>query len=282
MNKLLLVLFVALGILFVFFVPRMIEIYKPLDLKKITWNPIYDLSELDALYTAQGIEIYNDYLFFTVHKQDEESHLVVFKINNNKLSYIFTTSFPSVATHVSDLSVYKDFLYAIDYASNNLYKIDIEKTLKNKKLFIENTVHTNIPRSGSIVVTSYNNKDIIMVSQFIVDKYIKVFNLDDLPNENKKPIFEIESKFFIQGLYNDNGNIYITSNTNQADPIFITPKSTLFETKTLTNKKTLSFEGPGNMIEDIVLYNNHIITSDEERNMIYISKEKINDFSNKK
>jgi hypothetical protein len=240
------------------------------------WNELYNLKKLDSAYVAQGIEIYHDFLFFTVHKQDQESLLIVFKITKKKsLKHLFTTSFPKIATHVSDLSVYKQSLYAIDYTSHNLYKINLDKTITLQKLVIENTVQTHLSRSGSIIVTSYQNQEIILISQFMISKKIKAFLLKDLPKENKDALFEIESKYFIQGLYKNNGYIYISSNKQDIDPIFRIHEKTLFNSKTLENKDTLVYNGPGRMVEDIVVYDNHIITSDEENNKIYISNEKI-------
>jgi len=283
MSKTLSVILAISILLMLYAYPRILEIYKPIDTNKINWNKIFDLKTLDKDYIAQGIEIYNNYLLYTVHKRDAESHLLVFEIKSNKnLKHLFTTSFPKVATHVSDLSIHNNFLYAIDYASYNLYKIDITKTLDAKTLIIERTIPTNLTNSGSIIVTNYNEKDIILISQFIVNKNIKAFYLDNLADKNKKPIFEIESKYYIQGLYADNNHIYITSNSYGVDPIFITKKSVLFNTKNLHNKSTISFNGPGKMIEDIVLYDDYIITSDEETNKIYISTEKIKNVLNEK
>ena len=282
-NKLLIIFIIVFILSSIYIFPRILEIYKPLNTNKIIWNQIFDLKTLDKDYVAQGIEVYQDYLFYSVHKKDEESHLIVFQITSNKnLKYLFTTKFPKIATHISDLSVHNNSLYAIDYDSNNLYKINITSTLDAKTLIIDKVIPTNISRSGSIIVTDYNGKEIILISQFIIDKNIKAYNLNNLDDRNKKPIFEIKSKYFIQGLYKNNNNIYITSNTSDIDPIFVTSSSILFETKTLDNYSTLIYNGPGKMIEDIVIYNDYIITSDEETNKIYITKKQVTDTLNEK
>lgn len=255
---------------------RLMEIYRPLHAKKIAWKEVFNLKKLDSAYVAQGIEVYKKYILYTVHKQDTASYLIVFKIKKDKnLEYLFKVPFPEIATHVSDLSVYKDFLYAIDYKSNNLYKINLPKMLKSQTLIIDKAFPTNIARSGSIIVTEYDGDDIIYISQFLLNKDIKVYKLDDIGNRDKQPILEIKSKYFIQGLYKHDRNIYISSNKNEIDPIFITNELILHKNKALQNDSTIAIEGPGVMIEDIAIYNDFLFTSDEKTNKIYISKEKI-------
>lgn len=256
---------------------RVKEIVQPVDMKKNKWIEVFNVKKLNENYVPQGIEVYKDYLLFTVHEKDKSSLLIVFKIINNKLQYLFKTNFPKVATHVSDLSIYKNDLYAIDYASNNLYKIDIEKTINNKELAIKTTIQTNLKRSGSIVVTNYNNEDVIFITQFILNNNIDVYKLNDLSKKDKKPLISIDSKYFIQGLYKYDNKFLISSNKYGIDPIFISNYTKMIKDKSITKSNTIAINGPGRMIEDIVIYNGHIITSDEESYKIYISKNKISE-----
>lgn len=252
---------------------KLLEIMKPIKMQKIEWQEIFSLNTLNSKYIAQGVEIYKDYLFFTVHEKDKKSILLIFNIQKSgKLTYLFSLDFPDVATHVSDLSIYNNNLYAIDYASNNLYKIDIIKTLKQKKLIISKTWQTYLKRSGSIIVNIYNNKKTLFISQFIVNDSISVYDFDDLNKKNKKPFLKIKSKYFIQGLYENKNRVYISSNKYNIDPIFIVNKADMLKYKTINLPSTKIINGPGRMIEDLTVYHNRIITSDEETNKLYISK----------
>lgn len=281
-SKIMAIILILISITCIISCTRVIEIYRPTKQMQTEWKSIYDLKDIDKSFVAQGIEAYNNYLFYTVHKKDKGSVLIVFKINrDNSLKYIFKTNFPKEATHVSDLSIYKDYLYAIDYASNNLYKINISKTLQNKKLIVENKIYTNLKRSGSIILTQYKNKDVIFITQFILNNYIKVFYLDDLNKKDKKEIMKIKSKYFIQGLYKKDNKILVSSNKYGNDPIFITNEQELLKTRNLNNKTTIAIQGPGRMIEDITVYNGYIFTSDEETNKIYVTKKRILDYVKK-
>lgn len=281
-SKTMYLLLIFLLLLLIVSYSRLVEIYKPIQSKSISWKPIFDLKQLSKDYVAQGIEVYKDYLFFTVHEKDKGSVLLLFKIKKeNTVEYLFSLKFPKGATHVSDLSIYKNSLYAIDYASNNLYQINIKKTLETKTLIISRTIQTNINKSGSIIVTNYKNEDIILISQFILSKDVQAYKLSDLNKKNKKSLFKIQSKYFIQGLYKKDKYIYITSNTSGIDPIFIINEKSLLSQKNLDNSTPLIIGGPGRMIEDIAVFDDYLVTSDEETNKIYISQEKIKEHRRK-
>jgi len=275
MKKILLFLII---VIFLLLFSRVFEILKPIDnIKNIEWREVFTLSTLDKKYVAQGIEVYKDYLLYTVHKDDESSLLLVFKIKDGNLIYLFSSNFPEIATHVSDLSIYDNKLYAIDYASNNLYRINLDKTIQSKKLIIDKTVQTNLKRSGSIIITKYHGKTVALITQFILSNKILVYYLDDISNKDKKTIAKIDAKYYIQGLYEKDGLIYVSSNKLGIDPIFVIKKQDMFEKNSINLPSTVILASHGKMIEDIVVYKGYLITSDEEDNKIYISKKTIND-----
>ena len=255
---------------------KIFEIVKPIKMKKVEWKEIFSLINLDKDYVAQGIEIYKDYLLFTVHKLDKKSVLLVFNIKETgELIHLFSTDFPRIATHVSDLSIYKDILYAIDYASNNLYIINIDKTIQEKKLVVINKIQTNLLKSGSIIVSNYKKEKMLFISQFIISNKISTYKFDHIDIEKKKPYIDIDAKYYIQGLYQKGNTVLVSSNKYGIDPIFIINKKEMLENKSINIPSTLAITSPGKMVEDIVIFNDFIITSDEENNKLYISKNKI-------
>ena len=272
---------IVIGLLVVGFIIKEIplkiyEIIKPIKMKDIKWKEIFNLANLDKEYVAQGIEVYKNYLLFTVHKADKKSILLVFNIKENgELIYLFSTDFPKIATHVSDLSIYQDILYGIDYSSNNLYEIDIDKTIEEKKLIIINEIPTYLKRSGSIIISKYKNKKILFISQFIINNKISAYSFDNLTDKQKKTLLEIDAKHYIQGLYEKDDLVYVSSNKYGTDPIFIINKKEMLENTSINIPSTVAINSPGRMVEDIVVFNDYIVTSDEETNTIYISKSSI-------
>lgn len=255
---------------------KLYEIVKPIEMHTIKWKEVFSLNELNPKYIAQGIEVYQNYLFFTIHEEDKKSIFIVFNIETNgNLTHLFSTDFPTIATHVSDLSIYKDILYAIDYASNNLYQIDIQKTIKKKELVISNTFQTHLPRSGSIIVNKYNHNQTLLISQFILNNKISAYTFQNLTDKDKKPSLKISAKYYIQGLYEKGDTVYISSNKYGIDPIFIINKKEMLKNKNIDLPSTVIINSPGKMVEDLVIYNDYIFTSDEETNKIYISEKTI-------
>lgn len=251
-------------------------------MKNIEWQEIFKLSTLNPEYVPQGIEVYKSHLLFTVHKANKKSVLLVFNIKKkNNLKYLFSIDFPPIATHISDLSIYRDKLYAIDYASNNLYEIDLDKTIKHRKLAIIRKIQTGLKRSGSIILSEYKNKKILFISQFMMSNKISVYQFDSLINKKKKPILEIDAKYYIQGLYEKGNLVYTSSNKYNVDPIYIINKTDMIKNRSINIPSTVAINSPGKMVEDIVVYNGYIITSDEETNKIYISKTRVSDMLSK-
>jgi len=279
MKKLLISLVISLLIIgcYIKEVPyKLYEIVEPIEMHTIKWKEVFSLNKLHPNYIAQGIEVYNNYLFFTIHEEDKKSVLIVFNIEENgNLTHRFSTDFPAIATHVSDLSIYKDILYAIDYASNNLYQIDMQNTIKKKELVISNTFQTHLPRSGSIIVNKYNHNQTLLISQFILNKNISAYNFQNLTDKDKKPSLKISAKYYIQGLYEKDGRVYVSSNKYGIDPIFIINKKEMLKNKNIDLPSTVIINSPGKMVEDLVIYNDYIFTSDEETNKIYISEKTI-------
>jgi hypothetical protein len=88
-------------------------------------------------------------------------------------------------------------------------------------------------------------------------------------------LFTIKSKFFVQGLYQDQHYVYLTHNQKGIDAIIRIEKNDFYVNKSFKESNLTLFNAPGSMVEDIVVYNNHLITSDEETNMIYISTDSL-------
>lgn len=255
---------------------KLYEIVKPIEMHTIKWKEVFSLNKLHPNYIAQGIEVYDNHLFFTIHEEDKKSVFIVFNIEENgTLTHQFSTDFPTIATHVSDLSIYNDILYAIDYASNNLYQIDIQKTIKKKELVISNTFQTHLPRSGSIIVNKYNHNQTLLISQFILNNNISAYDFQNLTDNDKNPSLKINAKYYIQGLHEKDGRVYVSSNKYGIDPIFIINKEEMLKNKSINLPSTVIVNSPGKMVEDLVIYNNYIVTSDEETNKIYISQKTI-------
>ena len=147
---------------------------------ELKWKEIFNLKKISEDYVAQGIIKYKDYIIFSIHKKEKKSVILFFKKIDDKLKLINEVVMPLEATHTSDLTIYNDNLYAIDFFSNFIYKFSLKEKdgvmnldLKNKvKIFIEGR------NFGSFSIIDKGEKVFLLATSFNNDNRIWVFDFD--------------------------------------------------------------------------------------------------------
>ena len=247
--------------------------------KEIKWKKLFDVHAIDKTYVPQAIEVYKNYVLFSVHAQDKKSALIVFEKSGERLEYLFEVDMPKEATHTSDFDVVGDTLYAIDYASNKIYQIDLPSLIEQRKLVIDDGFYLNMSRTGSLVIVSYDNETYVLISQFILTTKLSVFKLSTLKEKGELQesdiLFTIDAHRFIQGLYTQDNLLLMSTNNWGVDTITIADVEQTFKTKSINDAAILKVNAPYKMVEDIAMIENKIITSDEESNYIYESQQLI-------
>ena len=242
----------------------------------IQWHKIYNVKELNDSYIPQGIEVYKDYVFFTIHAKETKSVLIVFKKKEKNLEYLFEVDMPPEATHVSDLNVLGDTLYAIDYASTKIFEIDITQLIEKKKLQINNEFFLGMSRTGSLVIIEHENEKYVLIARFILSNKLYAFKLSEMKHggdlDKEKIAFTITNHRFVQGLYAKDNILLIATNNFGIDTIKVVDIPSMIKTKTVDNASLSVFNAPFKMVEDITLYEGKILTSDEESFYIYESE----------
>ena len=272
-----LILFAILTIVLYYCFPLLKSTFNGSDYEKVQWKKIFNIKDLHSDYVPQGIEAYDNYILFTVHKKDTKSVLIVFKKDVNKLKYLYEIDMPSEAMHTSDLCIYDNILYAIDYHSNIIYQIDLNALLQERKLIIKSKFFLNMKRTGSLVIVEYNNEKYILFTQFIISDKLHVIKLSDLKNgslEKDKIQFSIKNNSLVQGLFRKNNNLYISVNRYGIDLIYVVDIQKMMKEKGIQNAILKTINAPSKMVEDIVVYKDKIIISDEGTNYIYESYDK--------
>jgi len=244
----------------------------------VAWNEIYNVKDINENYVPQGIEVYGDYVLFSVHANDEKSVLIVFKKEqeHTKLTYLFELDFPADATHTSDLNIFDDVLYAIDYASNKICEFNLKRLLEKKELVVESEFYLNMKKTGSFAFVKYEDEMYVLVSQFILTNKLTVFKLEELKNailDKSKIVFEITNNRFVQGLYTKYNMLLISTNNFGVDTITIVDIPKMMKYKDVSHATIKTINAPYKMVEDIVIYKNTILTSDEESFKIYQSED---------
>lgn len=242
----------------------------------VVWHKLFDVKSINESYIPQAIEVYKDYVLFSVHAEDSKSALLVFKKTDEELKFLFELDMPKEATHTSDFNVVGDTLYAIDYTSNKIYEIDVPILINEKKLVINDGFYLNMKRTGSLVILDVEGEPYIFITQFIISNKLKGFKLSELKNktlDKEKIEFEITNHRFVQGLYAKYNMLLIATNNFGIDTITIVDIKKMLQHKNVSDATMKTINAPFKMVEDIAIYGNTIITSDEESNFIYQSED---------
>jgi glutamine cyclotransferase len=242
----------------------------------VKWQEIYNVKELNDAYVPQGIEVYKDFVLFTIHAKDTKSVLIVFQKKEKKLEYLFEVDMPPEATHVSDLNVLGKTLYAIDYASNKIFEIDLETLVQKKRLLIKNEFYLGMSRTGSLVIIEHNNEKYVLFSRFILSNKLYAFKLSEMQHggdlDKSKIAFSVTNHRFVQGLYAKENILLIATNNFGVDTITMVNIADMIETKSVKNATINIINAPYKMVEDLTMYEGKILTSDEESFFIYESE----------
>ena len=242
------------------------------NIKKLQWKEIFNLSELNKDYVAQGIAYHNNLIFFTVHEKDKRSYILIFEEKNNTLYNLKQFVMPKEATHTSDLTFYKGSLYAVDYEATKIYKIDILKSISVDNLIVEDSVDINKKRTGSLEIIEYMGKEYLFITSFLYDNNLYVYDFNKFMNkEVDEPEIEIKNSYFVQGLYFDSIDnvLYQSVNKKGVDAIYKIDIEKLFITKKLADSIIETYNVPIDMVEDIFVRDGIIYASQEKSNKIY-------------
>ncbi len=245
--------------------------------KDIKWVKLFDVKSLNESYVPQAIDVYKDYVLFSVHAKDAKSVLIVFKKSPGKLEYLFEVDMPNEATHTSDFNVLGDILYAIDYASNKIYEIDIPTLINEQKLVINDGFYLDMARTGSLAIIDVDGEPYVFITQFILSNKLKGFKLSEVKNggtlDTDKIEIEISNHRFVQGLFVKYNMLLISTNNWGIDTITIVDIPKMLKTKSVEDATLTTMNAPFKMVEDLTIYGNTILTSDEESNYIYESED---------
>jgi len=242
----------------------------------VTWTKVFDVKSINETYVPQAIDVYKDYVLFSVHAKDAKSALIVFRKTETELKFLFEVDMPNEATHTSDFNVVGDILYAIDYASNKIYEIDIPTLINEKKLVINDGFYLDMKRTGSLVIIDVKGEPYMFITQFILSNKLIGFKLSELKNktlDKSKIEFKIPNHRFVQGLYAKFDMLLIATNNWGTDTITIVDIPTMLRTNSVSDAILKTINAPFKMVEDLTIYGNKILTSDEESNFIYESQD---------
>jgi len=87
---------------------------------------------------------------------------------------------PPEAVHTSGLTWDGDYLWAIDYVSHKIYKIDYEKSLSSGEAVVLERVDTGLNGSGSIAFFRYKGEKYLAVTDFMNSGYTYLVEINNI------------------------------------------------------------------------------------------------------
>lgn len=248
-------------------------------INQLTWKELFALHDLQPDYVPQGIALFGDEVYHTIHKKDTKSVLIIFRKSDPTLKVVKELVLPSEATHTSDLTFYEGQFYAIDYHSNFVYQFDFKELREKLHLKLVRKVRVTKEKLhfGSFEIVKREGREYLFVTTFLKDNRMYAFDFNAFFRERlgfeKSLLFSVESSFFTQGLClsASEGSLFHSVNRFGIDFIYELDLGKLLQTKHYRDSIVRSFLGPHKMIEDIAIHGDLLYTSDEYTNKIYVA-----------
>jgi hypothetical protein len=245
----------------------------------LNWQEHFSVDTLNKHYIPQGLIHDEDVIYHSIHKRNKKSILIIFDVKSQTYQPLCQLVLPHEATHTSDLTIYKNKFYAIDYHSNYIYEFDLAGLQKGTqaRLVLKNRVRAQFEnlKFGSLEIVLHDDTEYLLLTSFGNDNRLFVLDFrkffDDLEGFESALVFSIAASYFTQGLYFDVQKNFLYHSVNRFNKDFIYELDVL----TLLNKKSYEeaisrvFLGPGPMIEDLSVQSNVVHTSDEKTMGIY-------------
>lgn len=245
----------------------------------LDWRKHFSVETLNDDYIPQGIVHDQKTLYHSIHKRDRKSVLIIFDTATKTYSAIKELMLPREATHTSDLTIYQDDVYAIDYTSNYVYQFslkDLRRRHKAKlKLKRKAKVYLGYQKFGSLEIVVHEGRELLLLTSFAIDNRLFVLDFrkffDEQVGFEAALLFSVEASYFTQGLYYQakSDRLYHSVNRFGVDFIYELDLSVLLTKKQYRPSIRRVYLAPNGMVEDLSVQEDVIHTSDEQTFGVY-------------
>ena len=239
----------------------------------LKWESLGKTSGYLKKHTPQGMEFIGDSLFLAISQNDKKT--IIQKIVIDNKSYTISSEFemPSLAVHTSGLAWDDNHLWAVDYVSKMIYKIDIDASEKKGKAVILGQYNTGSEGAGSIAIIRFKGVKSIAVTDFMNTGRTYIIPITEISNINKsKEIKSYKNAFFNQGIKYYKNYLIESHNALGRDIIYAINPEKAIDNDDYKSGIAFSFNAPNNMVEDVAFHDGYIFTSDESTYQIYYAK----------
>jgi len=256
----------------------------PFSSKKssLEWEDLGATPSRDFKFVPQGMAYVNNKLYLAESHNDEKGYVYEIHVKGSKHIVENKFQLPVDAVHTSGLTWDGEFLWAVDYLSKKLYKIDIERSLETGTAKVLDEYGTGLNGVSANTYFVFKNEEYMAVSDFLNTKRTYIIPHGNYKKDEpifKQAIFSFKNKWFSQGLAWSGEHLYEATNFLGRDVVYQLDLCTLFRSGSFNKSVVKKFNAPYTMVEDLVITENGTMyTSDEKSFSIY--KTDLKTFSN--
>jgi len=187
------------------------------------WTDLGDVPGAADGYPPQGMTYWQEMLLFSNHWNDEKSQ--IYLLDPVDMTVISEFEMPPEAVHTSGLTFDGEWLWAIDYGSNYLYKISINESFESGVAVIEGKYYTGLKGSSAVTFIDYGENGLLAISDFYhtgKTYFVRLIDIGLLDEGLDVPTIASHSYhhgWFSQGLTWDGEYLYETVNNLGIDRI---------------------------------------------------------------
>lgn len=241
----------------------------------LDWHKLGLTPNAAMRYTPQGMAIIDDQTLLLAESWlDKKTVIYEFKLQGEGYRVARQFVMPEDAVHTSGLSVDADGLWAVDYASHNLYLIDLSRSFDTGHAVLKRKIKTGLYGAGSVTTLMFRNIKSLAVTDFMNSGKTYIVPISDCIE--RLSLVQCASAsytnaFYNQGIKFDGKYIWESHNLLGVDVVYIIGVQKSVKGGSYKDGLVASFDAPGRMVEDIAISGDKVFTSDEESFEVFVA-----------
>ncbi len=263
----------------IFYIPNKYFFYFEDNIAPIEWKTQIDTPGFKKSYKPQGLVYVDNHLFISNHWDDTGSR--VYKLDiQDKYSIAGYFDMPKDATHTSGLGFDGKYLWAVDYKSNNVYKINPETSILEKKAQIVGKFNSGLKGLSACTFVKMDGRENphLLYSDFRNSRTNYIIDQEQALKDgfvnDRHIIAAFKNAGFSQGLTWTGEFLLDSHGKIGIDAIYIIDLEKAIKAKTYSKAIERIIEAPSDMVEDMAFNKetSTLWTSDESTFKLYSTK----------
>lgn len=162
----------------------------------------------------QGFKSYENRYYMSAHDKDKASYIYDVNLQTGSAKYLF--KMPDDATHTSGICFDGNYIVAVDYNSDKIYRIDLDKSIKEGRAHVLNIIPSDLKGTSACEIVAKDNFKYFLISDFRNTKKTYIVDYEKMISSNEmvsSVISSYSNNGFSQGLLYHDNKIYESGNS---------------------------------------------------------------------